>query len=156
MFDQWNTGTKRKRVSKFEDDQIARCPCCHQDNESLSHLLRCRENPSRDIRIKSLKQSLKFNSFNPALQVFASRVLAWLNEEASEVHLDQYPKKFRSGLTHALQDQDAIGWDSAMKGYLSVEWQHLFAMGQGDTEAKNAVVGMQRFKEVLDIVYCIV
>jgi hypothetical protein len=149
-FDQWYTGTRRLKVSKFEDHRIGQCPCCKRILETTSHLLQCRENPSRESCLQSLRTSLKFNTFNPALQVFSTRIFAWLNdEEMNEVDLDEYPTKFRLGLQQALTDQADIGWDFALKGYLSIEWRYLFTLGIGDAETFPDVIGMQRFRAVV-------
>lgn len=151
MFNQWHIGTQRLKASKFEDHLIKQCPCCKRIQETTSaHLLQCRDNPSRDSCLKSLRASLKFTTFNPAQQVFSTRIFAcWLNEEGtSELDLEEYPTKLRLGLTQALKDQADIGWDFAMKGYLIIEWRYLFT-GIGDSEAFPEVIGMQRFRTVV-------
>lgn len=76
-------------------------------------------------------------------------VLVWLNNEVDVIDLAEFPSKFRDGLVQALQDQDAIGWEAALKGFLSVEWRHLLTLGLGDHERVQEVMGVQKLRFVL-------
>ncbi|KAI2500974.1 hypothetical protein MHU86_13519 [Fragilaria crotonensis] len=73
--------------------------------------------------------------YHPVFRVLTISVLAWLNKETDVIDLAEFPSKFRLGLQQALQDQDKLGWEQAIKGFVSVEWRHLLTLGMGITRA---------------------
>ncbi|KAI2506762.1 hypothetical protein MHU86_7657 [Fragilaria crotonensis] len=149
MFDQWHTGDRRHKVSAIKDNTLLLCPCCRGELETTTHVLQCKANPERTTSIKAFRTTMAKQEYHPVFRVLTISVLAWLNKETDVIDLAEFPSKFRLGLQQALQDQDKLGWEQAIKGFVSVEWRHLLTLGMGDNESEPARVGMQRLRFVL-------
>ncbi|KAI2501345.1 hypothetical protein MHU86_13143 [Fragilaria crotonensis] len=149
MFDQWHTGDRRHKVSAIKDNTLLLCPCCRGELETTTHVLQCKANPERTTSIKAFRTTMAKQEYHPVFRVLMISVLAWLNKETDVIDLAEFPSKFRLGLQQALQDQDKLGWEQAIKGFVSVEWRHLLTLGMGDNESEPARVGMQRLRFVL-------
>ncbi|KAI2511186.1 hypothetical protein MHU86_3151 [Fragilaria crotonensis] len=150
MFDQWHTGDKRYKVSAVKDSSQLQCPCCKGGKETTTHVLQCEANPSHDKSLKTFRAAMAALTHHPVHQIITSRITAWIKKETpASIDIAEFPSKFRVGLKKALQDQDDMGWEQALKGFLSVEWRHLLTYGIGDNETEPARVGLKRFKSIL-------
>ncbi len=59
---------------------------------------------------------------NAHFHLIKEGVASWIEgAEHCAPALDPYPSKFHDRIRIALHNQNAIGWDNALKGYLSVE-----------------------------------
>lgn len=63
-------------------------------------------------------------------------------------HEKDYPAKFCDSIRAALSDQQEIGWDNAIKGYLSVEWRKMAEEGIFDTDPIQPRLGYQRLQVI--------
>lgn len=149
MFNQWHTGDKRYQVSAIKDSSLLKCPCCREANETSLHVLQCKSNPEREASIKTFRSTMASREYHPVFRVITISVIAWLNQTVDVIDINEFPSKFRDGLLKALQDQDEIGWEQAIKGFLSVEWRYLLTLGIGDQETEPERVGVQRIRFLL-------
>jgi hypothetical protein len=52
-------------------------------------------------------------------------VMSWYDDKVYVPDITEFPAKMRDRIRCALKDQETIGWDNAVKGYMSVEWRNL-------------------------------
>ncbi|KAI2497542.1 hypothetical protein MHU86_16945 [Fragilaria crotonensis] len=121
-FEQWCTGTKRFRIAPIKDDNLDKCPCC-KEHENWQHVLRCRQNPDRTKTLTELAKRLTPTEFQPVFTLLRDGVLTWLEGNTYDPDISGFPMKLWGIIRNALSDQEQIGWQNAMKGYLSVEWR---------------------------------
>ena len=131
-----NTGHQREKITK--DPSSSHCPCCNSPDETFEHILQCKAPAVVTARDKA---STKLRSIPQARESLAWKVLYqallnWLQFGNKMTHpcLDNYFLKpgQRTLLETALKDQDKIGWDFAMRGYLSTSWVTMEAYGKND------------------------
>jgi hypothetical protein len=125
IFDQWHTGSKRFRVATAKDSQLQQCPCCREDLKTTRHVLQCTKNPSRDQTIQEFRRRMSSAEHHPVYHLLKECVVAWLDGSAFNPPVLEYPTHLQDQLRMAVHDQEQIGWDNALKGYLSMEWRAL-------------------------------
>jgi hypothetical protein len=76
-------------------------------------------------------------------------VIASIQNEEHKVELDTIPSKFQDSVNKCLIDQAAIGWDAAIKGYLSVEWRFKASLGPADGDNAHEGRGFQTIRTIL-------
>jgi hypothetical protein len=87
---------------------------------------------------------------HPVFTIIKGGLISWLNDDAAyNVDLKNFPTKFRLSATKGLADQLSIGWESALKGYLSVEWRHMATVDMFDGTPPHDGRGMQIIKTIL-------
>ncbi|KAI2495165.1 hypothetical protein MHU86_19350 [Fragilaria crotonensis] len=87
---------------------------------------------------------------HPVFQILRDGITSWV--EGIEVYdppIDQIPSKFHDRLRAALRDQQTIGWDNAVKGYLSVEWRFMAADAMFDSSPAKTDSGFYRIHNIL-------
>jgi hypothetical protein len=151
IFDQWHTGKQRFRVAKIKDEMLHKCPCCGEDNETTSHVLRCKNNPEHEEAIRVFRRRMSPEEYHPVFHLLKEGVTAWLTQRDFQPVLEDYPSKFRDQIGVALCDQRNIGWDNAIKGYLSVEWRSMIAVSAFDstTDDVQEGKGLQQIRGIL-------
>jgi hypothetical protein len=125
IFDQWYTGVKRARVSQTNDVDLDLCPCCKQHGETTDHILQCTANPEHDKSVRELGRRLSLTEYHPIFPILKASIMAWLKGEVYSPDIDEFPRKLQDRIRKALNEQERIGWNNAIKGYLSVEWRLL-------------------------------
>ncbi|KAI2505387.1 hypothetical protein MHU86_9093 [Fragilaria crotonensis] len=125
IFDQWYTGVKRARVSQTQDVDLDLCPCCKQHGETTDHILRCTANPEHDKSVRELGRRLSPTEYHPIFPILKASIMAWLKGEVYLPDIEEFPRKLQDRIRKALHEQERIGWNNAIKGYLSVEWRLL-------------------------------
>jgi hypothetical protein len=111
-----------------KDQLSSLCPCCQHPDETFEHILQCKAPPvdkAQDIvhtKLSSLSKKLGSTTWKVLHQALCN----WLKFGDKMQHpcLDGYFLKAGQQplLETALQNQDKIGWDYAMRGYLSTSW----------------------------------
>jgi hypothetical protein len=120
-----NTGHQRQKITK--DPLSSLCPCCHAPDETYEHILRCPAANAEIARDTFLAKMKKLDVRGTITwQVFHHAVRNWLKDGDEMEHpcLDNYIMMpgHRDLLTTALKNQDTIGWNYALRGYLSTSW----------------------------------
>ena len=134
IYNQLYVGTNRFKTAKTQDPALKLCPCCKQATEDRAHLFRCPDNPDRTETLRLLRKSLSPTDPHPAYYVIKEGILRWLEGDDNPftpATID-YPEKFHDSLRKAIDDQNSIGWQHALHGYLSVEWRHILGMAMYD------------------------
>lgn len=137
IFDQWHTGKKRERVSSTKETNLDKCPCCRVMTETTIHVLQCRHNPDRVQAISEFGKNMSPTAYHPVFALVKGGVMAWLEGTEYAPEVTEFPRKMRERITIALKAQEAIGWDNAIKGYMSVEWRHLAEENIYDNEKET-------------------
>ncbi|KAI2496019.1 hypothetical protein MHU86_18492 [Fragilaria crotonensis] len=88
---------------------------------------------------------------HPVFQILRDGITSWV--EGIVVYdppsFDQIPSKFHERLRVALRDQQTIGWDNAIKGYLSVEWRCMAEHAMFDSSPAKPDIGFYRIHNIL-------
>ncbi|KAI2497129.1 hypothetical protein MHU86_17390 [Fragilaria crotonensis] len=77
---------------------------------------------------------------HPVFHLIKEGVVSWINGDNQYTPtFEQLPTKFHDRIRAALHDQSTIGWDQAIKGYLSMEWrilanESMYGAGQAQNE----------------------
>lgn len=126
----WNrlgswTFLSRARVSQTNDVDLDLCPCCKQHGETSDHILRCTANPEHDKSVRELGRRLSPTDYHPIFPILKASIMAWLKGEVYSPDIEEFPRKLQDRIRKALNEQERIGWNNAIKGYLSVEWRLL-------------------------------
>ncbi|KAI2498729.1 hypothetical protein MHU86_15740 [Fragilaria crotonensis] len=151
MFDQRNTGKVRCRNAKVSDPKLSLCPCCKTQLETTHHVLRCRMNTEHENGMLRLRTSLSSAGPHPVFHLITEKVFEWLEHRGNSdaaFHVKEFPAKFHDSIRAALSDQQEIGWDNAIKGYLSVEWRNMAEEGLFDTDTSRSRLGYQRLQVI--------
>ena len=125
IFDQWHTATKRLRVASIKESDLQHCPCCRTDIETTRHILQCTNNSVHDDTIQAFRRPMSWEEHHPVYHILKEGAAAWLEGRAYIPPVREYPTHIQDQLRKAISDQEQIGWDNAIKGYLSVEWRYL-------------------------------
>jgi hypothetical protein len=150
VFDQWHTGYRRHQIAKRKDPILLKCPCCTTVTESTTHVLRCKENPERDKCLRRLRKALTSSVFTLTFQLIKDGIFAWLSDTTPTWETDDsVPLQFRESASKAMLDQSKIGWEAALKGYLSVEWRHMVSLGMSDGGECHYASGLQGIRIIL-------
>ncbi len=120
-----------------------------EHTENVTHVLRCRNNPEREKSIQQLKKALSPQEPHPVYTMLKAGFISWIEEKDYHIDIAQFPTKFRDSAAKGISDQDALGWDAAMKGYLSIEWRNMASMGTNDQAQSHEGRGMQSIRKVL-------
>ena len=121
-----NTGHQREKITK--DPSSSLCPCCKLPDETFEHILRCKAPSAEKARVSAQTKlsSLSKKLGSTTWKVLHQALCNWLKHGNKMTHpcLDGYFLKAgqRPLLETALKNQDKIGWDYAMRGYLSTSW----------------------------------
>jgi hypothetical protein len=93
------------------------------------------EKPKADEGHPGVCQSSSANDPAPVhILIKEEGATAWLQGKEWSSKVTQFPPLLPDCLNKALQDQVQIGWMQALKGYLSIEWQHSAAKGTSASE----------------------
>jgi hypothetical protein len=83
-------------------------------------------------------------------QLIKDGIFAWLSDTTPTWETDDsVPLQFRESASKAMLDQSKIGWEAALKGYLSVEWRHMVSLGMSDGGECHYASGLQGIRIIL-------
>ena len=155
VFNQLHVGTHRYQTAKIKADQLKLCPCCKIAIEDLHHVFRCTSNPDRVDILKNLRKALSPTEPHPVYYLIKEGVTRWLDGEDSPylpMEAD-WPAKFTDSLRTAIDDQNNIGWQQAIKGYLSVEWKHLLEIALYNNDQAQEGRGPHHIRLILKAIF---
>jgi hypothetical protein len=132
-----------------KDEQLLLCPCCKVSTETVTHVLQCPSNPSKENAIKEFRKELSPKDPHLVFILIKEGVHQWLESNYHpEVDYDQFPPHLREGLRSAVSSQEEIGWGTALRGYMSIEWRQVASCDMGGNPATNEGQGMQRMRAI--------
>ncbi len=123
----WNTGHQRKKISPQADSQ---CASCGYLDETQEHILKCSQGVMRSTRYKALmkmRSNIVTTRGGSITWTTLHRGLTrWLEgdskDQANCFPKTHIPEQLYKKLQLALEDQDNIGWEQGLRGYLSRQW----------------------------------
>ena len=143
-------GVRRYREAKIPSAELKLCPCCKSKTETPTHLLTCVSNPELLSSIAILKSDILTKDVHPVRYLIYEGIYHW-SMDPSEPYApatSHYPPHLQNLLSQALDEQRSIGWDNALKGYLSQTWSLLARRGMTDP-SYDAHTGDQRIRGLL-------
>lgn len=153
VHDQLPLGKRRYAISQSKDDALKKCPCCMVADEDPHHLLRCQSNSFMAPGLLSLR---RFNTegSHPFGRILADGIQYWINTGTSDYRMDlsDYPLHMRDTIARILLEQELIGWDNALKGFLSTSWMDLASLRYEDTRV-DRTAGAKCIRRSLQALY---
>ena len=116
------------RTKFYNRENQAKCISCDSaHDESHAHVFQC-PNPRRQNHI--LNQILQLMSilrkkytYKPLIKIIQSNLIKWSRgEQLESLPLPQNPSKYDHILQEAVVEQNNIGWDHMLKGWISKKW----------------------------------
>ena len=143
-------GQRRYREAKIPSAELKLCPCCRNTEETTMHLLKCSENPEFLSSLATLKSDILTKDVHPVRYLIYEGLYHWTFNPGALFApvLSHYPPHFHTLLSQALQEQRAIGWDQALKGYFSKTWSLLAQRGMSDPSC-DSHTGEKRMRNIL-------
>ena len=138
------TGKQRQQMDSMA---TSACPCCGESNETQEHIILCQSPKIRAARYKALtrlRSTIVTTKGSSYTWIALHKCLAAWAETGKSPHKGSIfrgvPTQFHSLLSRAIQEQEAIGWNYAFRGYLSYSWLHL----QHQEHPKSTAQGLRR------------
>jgi hypothetical protein len=110
VHDQQPLGYRLLHRAIIKSPTISLCPCCSLETETQTHFLLCSSHPSR----------------TPLLRAFTQWVTG--SNVPFTVDLRGFPSHMHVTIQTALQEISLIGWEPAVKGFLSSTWHSLASL----------------------------
>jgi len=125
-------GDRKGLMSRSQDEELIRCPCCRSSIETPHHFIQCTANPAREKAIQAFCTSLRKRDGCRFGQVFADIVDQWLDDHITKPHpnncrdptllYDALHQDYIQMIHEAIHDQEEIGWLNLLRGFLSKTW----------------------------------
>lgn len=146
-------GFQRHQRSTSKDDSLKKCPCCGMADEDEHHLFRCTENPFQTTGITQLRRDT-VSGPHPLRKLLTEGITHWVNTGSSnfQVCIPDYPSHMREAVRTITAEQAAIGWENAIKGFLSKSWMDIASMEYGHTN-KSITEGERRMRRCMDALF---
>ncbi|KAI2496041.1 hypothetical protein MHU86_18462 [Fragilaria crotonensis] len=121
-------------------------------DETTQHVLQCRSNWTTKKDYKFSENTVPKEP-HPVFHILRDGIISWVEGIAVyDPPFDQIPSKFHERLRVALSDQLTIGWDNAVKGYLS-EWRFMAEEAMFDSSPAKPDTGYYRIQNILKAVH---
>jgi hypothetical protein len=150
IFDQQPVGVNRYKRARVKDPVFKLCPCCRIHTETEDHVLRCIANPKLKESVEILKKALKSSDNHPTLRLLREGICHWIENPDIDFQPEHtgFPSKFAESIPAALDDQQRIGWNAAIRGYFSINWREMAADGIYDSDTYDTSRGRHTLKVV--------
>lgn len=112
-----------------------KCPCCHNELETQTHMLHCVANPRRKQIINDFTKKCKRRDGNWFLPIIADLICQWLTDATliptfakcrdTFLRNEIIPIAYSSLVQQVFLEQTTIGWIHAVRGFLSKSWHTL-------------------------------
>ena len=154
LHDHLPLGQRRYREAKVKNEDLKLCPCCRSREETPLHLLLCTDNPDHLTSLATLKSDMLTNDIHPVRYLLYDGIHHWstMSDDPFDPQLTQYPPHFQPLLSRALEEQSQIGWEFALKGYLSNTWSLIAQQGM-DSPSHDLRNGEKRIRSILTSIY---
>jgi hypothetical protein len=90
---------------------------------------------------------------NPVFHILKEGVVHWLNGTEYSPDMSIFPIKLRDIISQSLREQKAIGWDQALRGYLSRKWRILASDSVFDNVPIQESKGKYNIRNILKAMY---
>ncbi|KAI2512859.1 hypothetical protein MHU86_1405 [Fragilaria crotonensis] len=153
VHDQLPLGKRRFQVSMSKDTILKTCPCCGKADEDSHHLVRCHSNSFMNSGLQTLRRSPNEGP-HPLRRILVGGITHWIHNGTSDyrVDLEGYPEHMKDTITRILLEQELIGWDNALKGFLSKSWMDLASLRYDDSSS-DRVEGANRLRRSIRALY---
>ena len=145
-------GQRRLTQSTIKDDVLAKCPCCKDKVETHQHFLQCVSNSKRSINLGNLRSAICNSDIHPVRYLLLNGMCHWLthgDELPFTPSLAEYPPHFFSHLKEALEAQQSIGWDNAVRGFYSKLWHKIASMDMYQPSKNDSQKGEDRMRSII-------
>ena len=137
-----NRHLHRRNPKKYPSDK---CSVCKLEEETNEHIYRCPHHTSRLAQLKALNGIRTWGhkrKAHPLIIVAITRYLhTWMRgKEIDMEHRFSKSNPIHNKIWDAVQTQNSIGWDQALRGRLSIKWgeaQRLYDTALGKPERKG-------------------
>lgn len=144
-------GDRRYRQASIKEESLRLCPCCKSQHEHLDHFLQCAHNQSQHAALSKLKSDICTTDIHPVRYLLSSGLVHWLTASQTPFapSITEFPEHFHALLHSALASQARIGWNQAVKGYISKQWSILATMDMHHPTATDTNKGSSRIRSIL-------
>jgi hypothetical protein len=115
----------RKMLQRWKQQEHAACPRCGFEMETTIHVIRCKDreaNETWDTHLATLRDWMRAQQLHTtATNIICDSLDSWRYSRPLPSIQTSDPT-FR----HAIQEQDALGWDNMIRGHTSTAWATLF------------------------------
>jgi hypothetical protein len=113
-------GTQLKQWKHQDQDK---CPRCEQDREDVQHVMKC-QHPTATIvwddAMKKLENWMIKNECEPRMKtIIVESLQSWRND----IPYQPIQQTRNAELKKAIWDQERIGWDKMLFGFISINWR---------------------------------
>lgn len=136
VHDQQPLGVRRYQQATIKDPVLSLCPCCHATKEDQRHLVCCPANQGRLTGWTQFrKEVLTKEDPHPLWYCLVAGIEHWTASPDSLYcpDMSSYGPHLREAITRAVASQNKIGWDNALRGFLSREWRVLASLDINDS-----------------------
>jgi hypothetical protein len=150
-YDQLPLGQMGLYRSRVTDPQVATCPCCKTSTEDMSHFLRCRQNSAFRQSLVDFRKDPKFPDDNPTRRILSDGIQHWIEKptERFRPDLTSYPSLIIASTMGAIDSQTHIGWNNAIRGFLSQAWTDLASRSLSDPDTVDIQKGRARMQTII-------
>lgn len=151
VYDQQPLGYRLLQRATIKSPSISLCPCCSQETETQNHFLLCSAHPSRTLLLRAFTKSLHDLGPHSIFYVITDAVNHWFTGSKAPYTTDLrgFPSHMHEKIQTAITEQSLIGWEPAIKGFLSSTWHSLASLHMHNTDSVNWVVGTNHMRAIL-------
>lgn len=151
VHDQQPLGYRLLQCATIKSPSISLCPCCSQETETQNHFLLCSAHPSRTLLLRAFTKSLHDLGPHSIFYVITDAVNHWFTGSKAPYTTDLrgFPSHMHEKIQTAITEQSLIGWEPAIKGFLSSTWHSLASLHMHNTDSVNWVVGTNHMRAIL-------
>ena len=101
----------------------------------------------------AFRKSMSPDDPNPVFHILKEGVVHWLHGEEYFPDMSIFPIKLRDIISQSLSEQNAIGWDQGLRGYLSRTWRVLASDSVFDNVPIQESKGKYTIRNILKAMY---
>ena len=121
-----NLGSQRARHGRCPDTLLeSRCPFC-TSAEDFQHLLTCTAPRAQKFRYDGMMKLRKALDGTQGGAAILRAIKAWTLDPAIAVATSAGAKSYEHAVSRAMASQHAIGWENIFRGFISIEWGHIY------------------------------
>jgi hypothetical protein len=153
VHDQLPLGSRMFQRSEHKDPILKNCPCCGSADETSGHFLRCKANTAQDSGLSLLLKDPK-GVAHPLRKLLVEGIRHWIDNGNSDYNpsIDDFPLHMHDSIQAVILTQGQIGWDNALRGFLSKFWYDLALLSyEGDAVPINE--GSRRMRSCIRSLY---
>ena len=123
-----NLGSQCARHGQCPDTLLleSRCPFCTSAEDLLQHLLTCKAPHAQTFRYDGMMKLRKVLDGTQGSSAILRAIKAWTRDPETAVVISAGTKPYEYAVSRALESQTAIGWEHIFRGFISLEWGHIY------------------------------